>query len=797
MDKKLKRIMKILQIILGIMLISTFAYFIVGQFALPKENFQIEDVAEILETDWVRVRADGKREPMEVPGQCEAKNGEWVTFETVLPDKQDDTCFCIRSLQQELKIYVGDELRKEYSTLDTQLFGKTSTISYVFVQIRKEDAGKNLRVESMSESSYTGYLSEIYTGEKSAIWKYFLQQNVVAFFIAVVILLLGIVVVIACLVFRFFYKRESELLYLAFAVMIASTWLLAESRLRQFILPNSTVAMHLGFYMIMLISYPFSAYMNKIQKGRHQVAFLIINSCTAVNFVLSNVLQILGIKDFYETMRISHVIIVATLVFFVLTIGLDIKTGHVKEYREVSIGLLGLVVAGFIELYLTYQNNSQYNGIALCLALVFLLLMACVKSIRDMLAVEQEKQNALAASESKAKFLASMSHEIRTPINSIIGMNEMILRENQDAAVEEYAQQIQSSSKMLLGLINDVLDFSKIEAGKLEIVENDYSVSTMLKTVVVGIQARAKKKKLILKTDIDESLPSVLKGDEIRIQQVLNNILSNAVKYTEKGLVTLSVKGIRNEETEQGFLLEMSVRDTGIGIRKEDMERLFDSFQRLELKKNRTVEGTGLGLNITKQLVEQMNGTLHVESEYGKGSCFTVRIPQQVIDGTAVGVSVKNLSSTRRSAEAVQVKRSEDILYAPDAKVLIVDDNRTNLKVMEMLLKRSKIQLDFATGGQQCLDMTKEKKYDLILMDHMMPEPDGIQTLHLLRGDKDNVNCETNVIVLTANAIAGMEEEYLKEGFADYLSKPVEVAKLESMLAKYLKNDDKNTGASM
>ena len=413
-------------------------------------------------------------------------------------------------------------------------------------------------------------------------------------------------------------------------------------------------------------------------------------------------------------------------------------------------------------------------------------------SIKDMLEAEKEKQVAIAASESKAKFLANISHEIRTPINAVIGMNEMILRENKDETIQEYAYSIKSSSQMLLGIINDVLDFSKIEAGKLRIVENNYQVATMFRDVITGIKTSVKDKNLEFNVEIDETIPAVLVGDEIRIKQILNNLLSNAVKYTEKGSITFKAKGMYDNEK---FYLWLSVADTGIGIRKEDMERLFNSFQRLELEKNRYIQGTGLGLNITKQLTDNMNGKIEVESEYGKGSCFTVVIPQGIAEEVInEEIIVEGIITKEIATEGIEVSQGQndtkedknEFLYAPNAKVLIVDDHKMNLVVMKGLLKRSQIQLDYATGGEQCLEMTKKNQYDLILMDHMMPEPDGIQTLHMIREDKENKNVETKVIVLTANATEGIEEEYLKEGFVGYLSKPIEAEKLEEMLREYL-----------
>ena len=597
------------------------------------------------------------------------------------------------------------------------------------------------------------------------------------FILAAIMFLISFTVVIGSVLIRRYYNREVDLGHLGNVLMICSAWLMAESKIRQFVFSSSTVAMWLGFLMIALLPYPFAAYINSVQKDRYKKAYTLIETCTAINFAVVVLLHFLNVGDFYETMITSHIIIVVLIVTMALTLVRDVVKGYVKDYKEVAIGFVIAMIGGVCELGLVYVVDTPLNGIGLCLGLISLLIMASIKTVREILATEKEKQRAIFASESKAKFLANMSHEIRTPINVVIGMNEMILRENKDKTIDEYAHNIKNASKMLLGLINDVLDFSKIEAGKLEIVTNDYSTATLINDVMLGADVRAKQKQLQVVSRVDDSLPAILSGDEIRIKQVLNNILSNAVKYTEKGNVTFSADGVYKEDK---FFLRFAIKDTGIGIRKEDMDKLFGSFERLELSKNRYIQGTGLGLNIAKQLVASMGGTIDVQSEYGEGSCFTVEIPQQIVDDTPL--SEKNVIPEEPKAPSEEKKR----LYAPDAKVLVVDDNKMNLKVMQALMKNTAIQLDMAGGGNECLQMTKNKKYDLILMDHMMPEPDGIQTLHMLRENKDNVNCDTKVIVLTANAIEGMREEYLKEGFEDYLSKPVEVLRLEEMLEKYL-----------
>ena len=473
-----------------------------------------------------------------------------------------------------------------------------------------------------------------------------------------------------------------------------------------------------------------------------------------------------------ETMRVLAVIcllsdIVIVLLSLVL-VRLSTKPLSYVESAIIQLKQLNLEKDSKLDPYINTQ--SEVGQIATAIDSLY-------DSIGDMLEAEKEKQVAIAASESKAKFLANMSHEIRTPINTVIGMNEMILRENKDAVIHEYAYNIKSASRMLLGLINDILDISKIEAGKFRIVESEYKTENMLNDAVLAIKARVEEKKLTLKVDIDKSLPSVLKGDEIRIKQILNNLLSNAAKYTPKGSITFSAKGVQ----EEGFVLVLAVSDTGMGIKPEDRERLYESFMRLELEKNRHIEGTGLGLNITKQLVDNMKGRIEVASEYGKGSTFTVYIPQVIIDPVPIG-EANNDSADDSKQETVQT----EYLYAPDARILAVDDNKMNLTVVKALLKRSAIQIDLAMSGTECLEKCRQNKYDLILMDHMMPKPDGIETLHLLREDASNPNRNTTALVLSANVVEGMEEMYLKEGFAGCLTKPVMSDKLEEMLKRFL-----------
>jgi len=777
-----KGIENILKIFLGMMFVAVLLFFVLGECLLPTEDPTQRGEATLFETEWNRVFPDGSREAVEVPGQCEALSGEIVRLETYLPENLADTWLCMRASQQDMRVYVEEELRQEYDTEKTRLFGIDSASAFVFFEVNREDAGKVLSIEIVSECEYAGFLNSVYIGDKSDIITLLIKECGVVIFVSLYMLVLSSLTVLVGCILKLVHKKRIDIIHLGLGIMQLSLAMTAESRIRQFFLPNLSVASYVGFLLTILIPYPFMVYVNGIQKERYQKIYTVLSSCVVANFIISVVLQLCGVLELSESMVVSYILIVAMVLVFAVTIGLDIKNGKIREYGEVIVGLIAMIVVSLWETYITFfPQTPQHGGVALSFGLIILLFMAGVKTAREMMDVEKERQVAIAASEAKAKFLANMSHEIRTPINTILGMNEMILRENQDKTIGEYAMNVQSAGKLLLGLVNDVLDFSKIEAGKMELVEGEYHPAEMFHDVIVNMRIRADAKQLKLVTDIEPALPDTLAGDELRIRQILVNLLTNAVKYTKEGTITFSAKVIHREDA---FWLSIAVEDTGIGMKKEDVARLFDSFQRFEENQNRYIEGTGLGLDITRQLVILMGGTIEVESEYGKGSCFTVELPQKIISKKS-----ELTENDEMNVKAASVNSLKTQLEAPDANILVVDDNDMNLAVVRALLKRTKINLALAHSGNECLELCRKKEYDLILMDHMMPPPDGIETLHMLRQDAEGLNKDTDVIVLTANAIAGMEEMYLEEGFKGYLSKPVAADKLEEMIHRHLPKD--------
>ena len=481
-----------------------------------------------------------------------------------------------------------------------------------------------------------------------------------------------------------------------------------------------------------------------------------------------NDIAIMALVLICTVISVTHCAFFNTLTIFCIPIFMTTVFGEKNLCRKITIISVCSIIAATVKHYFTAGNpDDRVWYFPECLLAVTVVVIVEQVALKLLKMLEGQKRRLIdlaetskeahrrekAANEAKSVFLANMSHEIRTPINAVLGMNEMILRETENPQILEYADNIQSAGNLLLSLINDVLDFSKVESGKLDIVEAPYETSSFLHDSCSMMGERASKKGLEFRIACDFNLPCRLLGDEFRIRQIVTNLLSNAVKYTEKGSVTFSVESRQKEEA---FYLIITVEDTGMGIREENIKDLFSQFTRFHLEKNRHIEGTGLGLAITKQLV----------------------------DDAPVGDFLRHYRDVTRDNS--QYRQSFE---AENAKILVVDDVAVNLKVISNLLKKTKIQVDTAESGPACIEMVSEKMYDIIFMDHMMPGMDGVETYKKMQQLKDSPNAHTPVIMLTANAINGVKEEYLKDGFVDYLSKPVRGDKLERMILNYLPED--------
>ena len=446
------------------------------------------------------------------------------------------------------------------------------------------------------------------------------------------------------------------------------------------------------------------------------------------------------------------------------------------QFRKITkrhipiLSVIGLLIA----LLFIYQKNPYIMVNSIVITFVNYLMYFTIENpdLKMLNELELAKNNAERANEAKTDFLSNMSHEIRTPLNAIVGFSNSILEDTSLEEAKTEAKDIIMASNNLLEIVNGILDISKIEAGKMEIVEVEYSPREILDNITKLIRPRIGEKPIELKAHFSPDLPAVLYGDMGKVREVITNLLTNAVKYTEKGIIDFEVSCINEKGISK---LVISVEDTGRGIKPEKIDKLFTKFQRLEEDRNTTLEGTGLGLAITKNLVEMMGGKIVVQSKYGSGSKFTVYLKQKIVKMESEKVEVQD-------------KENTEIVDYSDKKILVVDDNMLNIKVATRLLKNYKILPDTVLSGEECIEKLKEKKYDLILMDDMMPKLSGGETLKKL---KEDIHFDIPVVVLTANAISGMREKYLSAGFTDYLAKPIDKLELDRILKENLDKKDK------
>ncbi len=517
--------------------------------------------------------------------------------------------------------------------------------------------------------------------------------------------------------------------------------------------------------------------------------FIIAGVFITYHAILVSVLPFLY-ATLYSSKRVLHFVYIMSVIGTVIVVyggyffGLCdanmalLTTGTLAEHSQNGIFTLTQVNENpWLTLFLFFvlPRCLIYVAFMSVCSSIFSILSSSVEKAKLTEELEKAKDDAERANQAKSKFLARMSHEIRTPINAIFGMNEMIIRESTEVPIQKYAKDVKDSSEVLLNIINDILDSSKIESGMMELEENEYEISSLINNLYNMISIKAKEKDLELIFDIDPSVPEKLYGDEKRIRQVLMNLLSNGVKYTNRGRVILKLNCSKKDGQ---AILHFAVKDTGIGIKEEDIDKLYDEFKRFDTERNRNVEGTGLGMNIARTFLKLMGSDLHIQSEYEKGSEFSFDLVQKIADETPVG----DLRSHLEKADKESGGRIH--FTAAKAKIMVVDDYPMNLKVFKNLVKSTGIQVVEAESGKTCLQLLKEQSFDVVFLDHMMPEMDGIETLHRIRDEKLCGNIP--FVMLTANAIVGDRERFLAEGFDDFLTKPIMPELLDKMLLKYL-----------
>jgi signal transduction histidine kinase/DNA-binding response OmpR family regulator len=734
---------------------------------------------------WVMVREDGYRSSLkEIPYHDSSQPGEVVKIQNTVPEKYWGRTLSFLSADKVLRITVDGEEVYSFGTQDYRPFGHTPGSVMVFADIPSHCQKGIIEIEMTSSyADYATYVTEMILAKRDVAILYFLKQKAPDLLCDFVIFLVGGIFLILTVIQRMTQNSTEGIEKMAIYLLFFGVYYLIETKVLVLFYGNQTLYSNLVFIILMTAPLFFESYYCQLRENLKKPMGILM-CLSYANIGCQLVLQLTNTVDFLTMAFLSHgLIFLNIMVVFVTYCRLVRKERTMAVYSHL-VGILFMgagavldVTRSYIEKVGDFGKYSRYGMAvyAVCILIYYIQLM-----VREQVEfAEKAKNDAISANLAKSRFLANMSHEIRTPINGILGMDAVLLKECRDEELRGYAKNIQSAGNSLLSIINDILDISKIESGKMEIIPVEYELFSVLNDCYNMTISRAKEKSLDLCMEIEQDLPSLLYGDEVRVRQVINNFLSNAVKYTQEGKIVLKMTWEKN--TRDSITLVISVKDSGIGIKQQDLKKLFQSFTRLEEQRNRNIEGTGLGLNLTKYLVDLMGGELSVESVYGKGSCFTARIPQKVLDDAPLGDFQERYQSNLSDRNERQLQ-----ILAPEAKILVVDDVSMNLKVMEGLLKETKIQIFMAVSGAQCLNMVSVQHFDMIFLDHMMPEMDGIETLEQMKQMPDSPNRDTPVIALTANAVFGAKDIYMKAGFDDYLTKPVRESELLAMIKQYL-----------
>lgn len=697
-----------------------------------------------------------------------------VSATTVLPEINDEyECLCIHAAEQDIEIYIDGVLRESYNDESTRLFGSYSAAAFIMLDLTHEDSNKEVTiVYTTSVRGYTGHISKIFLDTRSNVVLWMLDRYGMQSISALIIVLLGVAYIVVDIIMHFNRKRERGFIYIGLFALFYGLSALCQSNAKQMYFPNLFAANAMVYISLIICMIPLVMFMNYIQEKRHRKIYIVLNTITYIYFFVAMALQLLEITDLINLINITYINIGIIAITITALFIYDFVHGKGRETGLVLIGIVLLVAVTMVEIINMFMPGGFISGKYQNVGVILFICVLGASNIRELIIKKNEYNMVVQKNKLKDQFLANFSHEIRTPINTILGMNEMILRESDGKNIKEYADNINKAGTILLDMVGDVLNFSRIESGQNEIICENYSLKTLLEKTTSIIKCKAEEKELKYSVECKGVLHDSFYGDKKHIQQILINLLTNAVKYTKNGSVELRVEEI--EDTGDDCILQFTVADTGIGIREKDIPTIFESFTRVDENVNSNVEGTGLGLSITRNLVDAMNGNIKADSKYGVGSTFTVRIPQKVVV----------------SEESTVTKEEADNSYivAPEARILIVDDNKMNLIVFRNLLKRTSIKVDAVTNATDCLTLTAMREYDIIFMDHMMPDIDGIETFHRLRNQENGLNKHCPVIALTANVIKGAEEMYLEEGFDGYLAKPFTGVALDKLIIKYLFN---------
>jgi len=748
--------------------------------------------------------AEGNCQEVSLPFKGNSSGEDIVVFRNTLAGDHAGQTLSFPSRGADVRVVLDDEVIYQYSFEgDAYTRGKLPESNENYVDIPNVFPKGDLWIELCSSyPDAAASLEEAKIETRDMVVIGLVGNNIVDIGCCLLITIMAIIMFVLAVIRRYTCQPDRGELFLGLTGLAAGIYCFIGTDTLS-IFYNVHAAYEMQEYLLLMLPLLLTLYFERNLNEKYSRRFSLLAWGMSIHGAVQILLQMAGLWELEEMANISAAAVGVVCVVAIVSL---IQSGSGgRRYLTVLpvMSVLVLLSGGIANVMMNTFFDSVYGNAAGQYSMtVFGIMMAVLHILqisREYRASAEEKvraaqrqnaqlaqakqdadmarQEAMAANEAKGKFLAHMSHEIRTPINAVLGMDEMILRESREQNIKEYAMDIYTAGQTLLSLINDILDFSKIESGKMEIVPVEYDISSLIHDLANMASQRAAEKKIQLIVEASQDIPSRLYGDDVRLRQILANLLTNAVKYTHEGTIWLRVQSRRKEDA---AVLGFEVEDTGIGIKEEDLPKLSAEFERIEEDRNRNIEGSGLGMSITIQLLALLGSRLAVESTYGKGSKFSFELEQKVMDPQPIG---DFSARVRQSAENYNYSTR---FCAPEAKILVVDDNGVNRKVLRNLLKETQIQVTEAGSGAECLALVQEGRYDLIFLDHMMPEMDGVETLHRMRALSGYPCQNTPVVALTANAVSGAKEKYLSEGFDAFLSKPIVPEKLENLMRTML-----------
>lgn len=732
--------------------------------------------------NWIYTDSDGDMEKIEIPKLI--KGRESFSVKNVIPETvtASDTLF-VRSVCQNIQVYVGDILIYQYLfTTRSKIDAEFPPILYLEIPMSESYKGKEIRIEYGNIVKDKAGVGRIFLGDKAAIIYSLVKKDAYTLVATVIVIMFGILSLI-----RYFSNGRSVVaqsksyLYKGIAMILGALWLVNQTEAMEFFVKNSLIVTIVNYLSQIMLPIPFVLAVAYTEERKYFKSARIFCYATGVIDCIIFALITSGRVMIYDVFPLIDIPLNTSAVYtagtIILILFLDKRL--FDKMKSTIIALMILAVAAIIEII--GQNFTGFTGVALPTGIICFAVISEVVNSSDVIKTMKMDIEFNAYKRSQKALLASVSHEIRTPINAILGLDEMIMRETKEENIKNYAEDIKTSGNVLLSLVNDILDFSKMESGMMVLIPEEYSLAELLNEVCIMAESKAKGKGLAFVTEINSEIPSKLHGDEARIRQILLNLLNNAVKYTKEGQVKFSVD---YKEDGEDIVLIFHVIDTGIGIRTQDIPKIGMPFVRLDEQKNKSIEGTGLGMSITNNLLGMMGSKLLITSTYGKGSDFGCEIKQKVVDRAPIGDFKAAVKNDRKEDSA-------KILKARGKTFLVVDDTPMNLKVFKGLLKTSEADIFTASDGKEALVRCAERKYDIIFMDQRMPGMDGYETMRHIKYDEAClINKETPVILLTANAISGTKEQALADGFSGYISKPIDLHRLYDTIINFAEGSE-------